>query len=683
MPTIFVSYSHSDIEYTKSLITRLRRFYGHHEVWFDENLKDKGGHNWVSLIQKAIDESEIFLFLISKESLASQYCRQEFSRAKKQGKHIIGVLIEQGVKVPRVLSNTQLIFLNKVSEDTDAYTDLLTSINDYLKTSRNIVVGRPNDRTSQSMHLDNGRGCLKIFYSNQNFQLMIRLGIFILIPALFITLVIQNDPMMLYLDKTEIAQTSVEMNILTPSLTSTETPTIPTTTNTPTETPTVPTATNTPTETPTIPTATNTPTETPTIPTATNTPSETPTIPTTTNTPTETPTIPTTTNTPTETPTVPTATNTQITVTPAINTSQMVEETGTQSSTAIETTPVATTSISFYVCLFSDDDYHLLEVEGSEAVALIFDRASTVAVYSSDDLIVDIINILPDTLSGTYRWTDDIVSATVTQSFIFENNTCQTHFPNELSGLAHSIEIPITTDQAVTIRTVDSRINYQTANPLFIDAVGFVFDSESENEYPNFQLLRLSGGESEDSISLTMPSFNIETSAYMVSRQRITYTTTDRNGFRSLSKLIDSRERFLSRLYSVDSNLLDSVLIPGNFRFLVEYGEEISFEPNTVISLSRQNEFIPRDFVVGEEIEPISCDDQILAVEGYEPFRVPFFRASDYTPYLYLQSSSGLVVGTISCSNTSSIQTISEVGILEIEGGFYIASWLVQPVLEN
>ena len=631
MPTIFVSYSHSDIEYTKSLITRLRRFYGHHEVWFDENLKDKGGHNWVSLIQKAIDESEIFLFLISKESLASQYCRQEFSRAKKQGKHIIGVLIEQGVKVPRVLSNTQLIFLNKVSEDTDAYTDLLTSINDYLKTSRNIVVGRPNDRTSQSMHLDNGRGCLKIFYSNQNFQLMIRLGIFILIPALFITLVIQNDPMMLYLDKTEIAQTSVEMNILTPSLTSTETPTIPTTTNTPTETPT----------------------------------------------------IPTTTNTPTETPTVPTATNTQITVTPAINTSQMVEETGTQSSTAIETTPVATTSISFYVCLFSDDDYHLLEVEGSEAVALIFDRASTVAVYSSDDLIVDIINILPDTLSGTYRWTDDIVSATVTQSFIFENNTCQTHFPNELSGLAHSIEIPITTDQAVTIRTVDSRINYQTANPLFIDAVGFVFDSESENEYPNFQLLRLSGGESEDSISLTMPSFNIETSAYMVSRQRITYTTTDRNGFRSLSKLIDSRERFLSRLYSVDSNLLDSVLIPGNFRFLVEYGEEISFEPNTVISLSRQNEFIPRDFVVGEEIEPISCDDQILAVEGYEPFRVPFFRASDYTPYLYLQSSSGLVVGTISCSNTSSIQTISEVGILEIEGGFYIASWLVQPVLEN
>jgi len=127
---------------------------------------------------------------------------------------------------------------------------------------------------------------------------------------------------------------------LTPTRTPTRTPTnTPTATNTPTRTPTnTPTATNTPTRTPTnTPTATNTPTRTPTnTPTATNTPTRTPTnTPTATNTPTRTPTnTPTATNTPTRTPTnTPTATNTP-TRTPTNTPTATPTDTPTPTSTA-------------------------------------------------------------------------------------------------------------------------------------------------------------------------------------------------------------------------------------------------------------------------------------------------------------------------------------------------------------
>lgn len=83
---IFVSYSHQDNSVVFPLISELQKKYN---VWFDEGINV--GTEWLKVVANRLANCEIFLYVVSKNSLNSQYCQDEVVRAKNKNKKLIFV----------------------------------------------------------------------------------------------------------------------------------------------------------------------------------------------------------------------------------------------------------------------------------------------------------------------------------------------------------------------------------------------------------------------------------------------------------------------------------------------------------------------------------------------------------------------------------------------------------------
>jgi WD40 repeat protein len=90
--SVFVSYSRLDIEEAKTVMAILKQSPHEINVWYDQNLKP--GSQWRPEIFQSIDESDVLLFLISRNSLSSLFCHLELSYASVQGKRILPLYIE-------------------------------------------------------------------------------------------------------------------------------------------------------------------------------------------------------------------------------------------------------------------------------------------------------------------------------------------------------------------------------------------------------------------------------------------------------------------------------------------------------------------------------------------------------------------------------------------------------------
>lgn len=91
MPRIFISYSHKDRTVAKRLVDSLRSAYGYSEVWFDENLS--AGQIWREELLTQIVGCDVFLFLISPDSIQSDYCKKEIAHAQGARKPIIPLMV--------------------------------------------------------------------------------------------------------------------------------------------------------------------------------------------------------------------------------------------------------------------------------------------------------------------------------------------------------------------------------------------------------------------------------------------------------------------------------------------------------------------------------------------------------------------------------------------------------------
>ncbi|MFZ4815234.1 MAG: toll/interleukin-1 receptor domain-containing protein [Phototrophicaceae bacterium] len=107
MSKIFVSYSRVDEPIMDQLVLHLRRVYGHDAVWVDENLR--GGQAWWQEICRQIGLAEVFVILVSPESMASTYCQQEINEALRLGRTLIPVLVRDRTVVPPNLKQYQLV----------------------------------------------------------------------------------------------------------------------------------------------------------------------------------------------------------------------------------------------------------------------------------------------------------------------------------------------------------------------------------------------------------------------------------------------------------------------------------------------------------------------------------------------------------------------------------------------
>ena len=93
---LFISYAREDQERAALLVDLLRS--AGHQPWFDQALLP--GQTWQTELETAIQANDAFVYLLSAASVASDWCRWEFSAAIEAQKPIIPVLLEHGLDLP-------------------------------------------------------------------------------------------------------------------------------------------------------------------------------------------------------------------------------------------------------------------------------------------------------------------------------------------------------------------------------------------------------------------------------------------------------------------------------------------------------------------------------------------------------------------------------------------------------
>jgi hypothetical protein len=135
MARIFISYNRADRQFVDDLAPLLRRVYGHDSLWYDDDIH--GGADWWHMILSEIAACELFVYLISNDSLASPYCQAEMREGLRLRKQILPVIVRPKTDYPgvmaddlkQILQDTQYVDMAQGVKDTNALTFLYASAN--------------------------------------------------------------------------------------------------------------------------------------------------------------------------------------------------------------------------------------------------------------------------------------------------------------------------------------------------------------------------------------------------------------------------------------------------------------------------------------------------------------------------------------------------------------------------
>lgn len=104
---LFVSYARVDKPYCMQIVDTLDV----HETWYDQRLYP--GQNWWKEILRKLDWCEGFVYLLSPDSVNSQYCQREFEIAQQLGRAIFPVLIRENTTLPQALKDLHYANLSR------------------------------------------------------------------------------------------------------------------------------------------------------------------------------------------------------------------------------------------------------------------------------------------------------------------------------------------------------------------------------------------------------------------------------------------------------------------------------------------------------------------------------------------------------------------------------------------
>ncbi len=91
MSDVFISYSRKDIAFARLLRESLQQ--SQIDTWIDWDRIPVGGRWWEEICQ-AIENANVFMFIISKNSIGSSICRDEINLALKNHKRIIPIIVD-------------------------------------------------------------------------------------------------------------------------------------------------------------------------------------------------------------------------------------------------------------------------------------------------------------------------------------------------------------------------------------------------------------------------------------------------------------------------------------------------------------------------------------------------------------------------------------------------------------
>ncbi len=127
MAKVFISYSRKDIEFAKRLTGELQK--SEMDFWIDwEGIPPTV--DWWKEIEKGIEEADMFLFLLSPDSVNSKICGHEIDTAVKNGKRIIPVVVREikWEETPSELSKLNYIFFTRGDAFDTAVKKVMTAI---------------------------------------------------------------------------------------------------------------------------------------------------------------------------------------------------------------------------------------------------------------------------------------------------------------------------------------------------------------------------------------------------------------------------------------------------------------------------------------------------------------------------------------------------------------------------
>jgi hypothetical protein len=91
---LFISYSSKDKPFVETLVPYIQKM--DHDVYWDQDLI--GGEVWWEKLLDEIQSRTHFIFIVSKDSLVSEYCKQEKNWAKSLKRNILCVKIDRNVE---------------------------------------------------------------------------------------------------------------------------------------------------------------------------------------------------------------------------------------------------------------------------------------------------------------------------------------------------------------------------------------------------------------------------------------------------------------------------------------------------------------------------------------------------------------------------------------------------------
>jgi formylglycine-generating enzyme required for sulfatase activity len=136
MARIFISYSRSDRLFLDNFLPLIRKVYGNDSLWYDDDIH--GGADWWQMILSEVGQCDLFIYLISNESLGSPYCQAELREALRLHKQILPVIVRRlspaypgniTDDLKPILQRTQYVDLSGGFKDANMIAGLYAAIN--------------------------------------------------------------------------------------------------------------------------------------------------------------------------------------------------------------------------------------------------------------------------------------------------------------------------------------------------------------------------------------------------------------------------------------------------------------------------------------------------------------------------------------------------------------------------
>ncbi len=114
----FISYSKTR-EAVFHLKDELEIIFDHADVWFDQEMRNRGGQAWWDMICDAIRRCDVFLYALSPHTLNSPACDSEYSYARALKRPVLPVVLEpvDSARLPTTLRESQWVYFTARSSE--------------------------------------------------------------------------------------------------------------------------------------------------------------------------------------------------------------------------------------------------------------------------------------------------------------------------------------------------------------------------------------------------------------------------------------------------------------------------------------------------------------------------------------------------------------------------------------